>query len=395
MNESAPANRIFVTGMGAVTPYGASVARLWQALLRGESGISLIDRFDLGGMACVQGGQIRGYTPPAPLHALPALDLATGFALGACAEAIAQAGGDTDELGLVTSSNFGALDEGECGLAGEAPDTALAACGQATTTQRLATAFALTGPTATLSLSCAASAAALAYAASFLQAGRAKRLLVVGCDALSRCAWSGLCSLRTMTRDCVRPFDLNRSGTLFSEGACAILLEREDVCFARNAHPLAELRGWATGNNGFHMTAPPARAAGSAQVIRQAIARAGLAPGDVDHINAHGTGTKPNDLTEAQAFHDVFGPRAEAIPVTAIKSSVGHLLGAAGGIEAIVSILSLQQGCIPPTTHFETADPEAIVDLVTGAPRHVPLRCVLSNSAGFGGCNAAVLFTPA
>ena len=389
------AEKIYVTGMGAVTPYGAGVAPLWQGLLNGESCISQFDRFALGGIACTQAGQIRGYTPPVPPHPLPRTDLATGFALGAGAEAIAQAGGGTDGLGLITASNFGALDEAEAALAGELPPSALAAGMQSLCTERLATAFALPGPTSTMALSCAASAAALAYAAGMLRAGRARRLLVVGYDALSRCAWSGLCALRTMTRDRVRPFDLNRSGTIFSEGACALLLERGEVVRSRGATPLAELVGWATGNNGFHMTAPPARGAGSAHVMRQAIAMSGLSPSFVDHVNAHGTGTKPNDLTEAQALSDIFGDRMETLPVTSVKSSAGHLLGAAGGIEAIVSILSLREGLIPPTANFETPDPEARVDLVAGAPRHVPLRAVLSNSAGFGGCNAAALFTHA
>jgi 3-oxoacyl-(acyl-carrier-protein) synthase len=387
------AERIFVTGMGAVTPYGASVDRLWRGLLAAESGISAIDRFDLGGLACVKGGQIRHYSPPAPPHPLPQIDLATGFALGACTEALAQAGGEGADTGLVTASNFGALDEGEGALVGEAPETALEACAQVLPTRRLTAALGLDGPAITLSLSCAASAAALAHAAALLRAGRARRLLVAGYDSLSRCAWSGLCSLRTMTRDCVRPFDLDRSGTLFSEGACALVLEREDACAARGGEPLAELSGWATGNNGFHMTAPPPRAAGSAQVMRTAIACAGLTPGDVDHINAHGTGTRPNDITEAQAIQDLFGPGATAIPVTANKGAVGHLLGAAGGIEAIVSILSLRHGLIPPTANFATPDPEARVDLVVARPREASLRHVLSNSAGFGGCNAALLFS--
>ena len=127
--------------------------------------------------------------------------------------------------------------------------------------------------------------------------------------------------------------------------------------------------------------------------MRTAIACAGLTPGDVDHINAHGTGTRPNDITEAQAIQDLFGPGATAIPVTANKGAVGHLLGAAGGIEAIVSILSLRHGLIPPTANFATPDPEARVDLVVARPREASLRHVLSNSAGFGGCNAALLFS--
>lgn len=392
MTPASTSPRIVVTGLGAVTPLGCSVPRVWEALLRGDNAITPLDRFPLGGIACTHGGQIRGYTPPATPHAPARWDLAGGFAAGACAEAMAQAGGGVAQLGLVTASNFGALDEAERGLAGEAQGC-LPACGHSLVTARLAAAFALPGPAVTLSLSCAAGAAALAYAADLLCAGRAQRLLVVGYDAISRCAWSGLCALRTMSRDRVRPFDLRRSGTIFSEGAAALLLERADVCAQRGGEPLAELSGWATGNNGFHMTAPPPRAAGSAQAMRQAMARAGLSPADIDHINAHGTGTQPNDVTEAQAIADLFGERAGALPVTANKSSLGHMLGAAGGIEAIVAILSLRHGSIPPTTNFTTPDPACPVDLVTGAPRRAELRHVLSNSAGFGGCNAAVVFS--
>ncbi len=384
---------VVISGLGAVTPYGAGVARLWQGLLQAESGISDFTRFDLGGIACTRGGVITDYQAPQVAGRPPPPDLATGYALGAALEAMREAGVDGSRLGIITASNFGALDEGEQALAGTLPDTSLAACAQETTTNRLAALLELRGPAITLSLSCAASAAALAHAADLISSGAAGQLLVVGYDALSRAAWSGLCALRTMTRDLVRPFDLNRSGTLFSEGASALLLEREAECRQRGAQPLARLSGWATGNNGFHMTAPPARAAGSADVMRRALKRAALTPAEVDHVNLHGTGTKPNDLTEAQALHDIFGSRIEQLPVTANKGAIGHLLGAAGGIEAIASILSLQQGVIPPTANFITPDPAAAVALVVGEPRRVTLRHVLSNSAGFGGCNAALLLS--
>ena len=216
---------------------------------------------------------------------------------------------------------------------------------------------------------------------------------MVGYDAISRFAWSGLCALRTMARDCVRPFDLNRSGTIFTEGAAALVLESEASSTARGATPLAELAGWGTNNNGFHITAPAPRGAGSAQAMRQALARAGLQPDAIDHINAHGTGTKPNDSTESQAIADVFGAHAPHIPVTSIKSSLGHMLGAAGAIEAITAVLSLREGIIPPTTHFVTPDPECAVDLVANQPREVKIRHVLSNSAGIGGANAVVIFS--
>ncbi|MDD5705881.1 MAG: beta-ketoacyl-[acyl-carrier-protein] synthase family protein [Kiritimatiellae bacterium] len=383
---------IVVTGMGAVTPLGCSVPRFWQAVSRGDDAISTLDRFDLGGIACTRGGQIRGYTPPATSVSPGTCGLATGFAAGACVEAIAQAGGGTDNLGIVTASNFGALDIGERALAGEEGGR-LCACALDAATKWLAVALGLRGPAVTLSLSCAASAAALAYAAELLCAGRAKRMLVVGYDAISRCAWSGLCSLRTMSRDRVRPFSRDRSGTIFSEGAAALLLERAETCEERGGVALAQLVGWATGNNGFHMTAPPPRAAGSAQVMRQALNRAALPAEAIDHINAHGTGTQANDVTEAQAIADVFGARAGSIPVTSIKSSLGHMLGAAGGIEVIAAILTMRDGLIPPTMYYSAPDPECPLDVVANRPRAAQVRCVLSNSAGFGGCNAAVILT--
>jgi len=394
--------RIFVTGMGAITPLGFSVAETWRGLLAGVSAIGPLDRFDLGGMACTQAGQIRNFTPPAAIIAAGARDRASGFAAAACLEALSQARLQISNpksqisnfpIALVTATNFGSMDHGETALVGDVPSaTAARDLSAGVTADLLATALELHGPRATITLSCAAGAAGLAYGAGLIRHGRAERVLVVGYDALSRFAWSGLCALRTMTKDRVRPFDLNRSGTIFTEGAAALLLESESSCRRRDGAPLAELAGWGTNNNGFHITAPAPRGAGSAQAIRQALARAGLLPEAIDHINAHGTGTKPNDSTESQAIADVFGAHAPRIPVTSIKSSLGHMLGAAGTVEAIASVLSLREGVIPPTTNFETPDPECAVDLVANQPRRVKLRHVLSNSAGIGGGKAAVIF---
>ena len=389
---------LVITGLGAVTPYGAGTDTLWQALLRGESAISDMDLFDLGGMACTRAGVIRDYVPPAGFEKAPR---ASGFAAGACREALSQAGLLADvaacaETALITASNFADMDAGEAALipVGHSGREVRESrhCAHATPAATLAAAFGLGGLRLPLSLSCASGAAAAACAAELIAGGRARRVLVVGYDALSRFAWSGLCSLRTMTRDAVRPFDISRSGTIFTEGAAALVVERADACAARGATPLASLDGWATGNNGHHMTAPAPRGAGSESVMREALARAGLDPDAVDHINAHGTGTKPNDTTETQAIHDLFGARSAAIPVTSVKGLLGHMLGAAGSVELIVSVLSLRNGLIPPTGNLQARDPECDLDVVT-VPRALPLRCVLSNSAGFGGCNAAAVLT--
>jgi len=389
---------IAITGLGAVTPYGSGIEALWSALLRGDSAISDMDLFELGGIACTRAGVIRDYVPPAGFEVGPR---ASGFAAGACLEALQHADLLDDpaalaETALITASNFGDIDSGERALIPvDCPEHAAADsrhCAHADPAARLASVFGLGSLRLPLSLSCASGASAAATAANLITAGHVTRVLIVGYDALSRFSWSGLCSLRTMTKDAVRPFDVNRSGTIFTEGAAAVLLERADLCAARGAQPLALLNGWATGNNGHHMTAPAPRGAGSEYVMRNALAHAGISPDAVEHINAHGTGTKPNDTTETQAIQDLFGCRAASIPVTSVKGLLGHMLGAAGSVELAVSVLSLQRGIIPPTGNLLNHDPECALDVVT-SPRNVALSCVLSNSAGFGGCNAAVVLT--
>ena len=390
--------RIAISGLGAVTPFGEGVNTLWQALLQNTSAISDCDRFDLGGIACSQAGLIR-VTPS--MHGLEQASRAVRFAASACREALHEAGFLNNSsacraIGLITASNFGDMESAEHTLTldrkSEHPLQDASACAQSSVTNFLADTFQLGGIRLALSLSCASGASAIATAANLLSSNRAKRILVVGYDVISPFAWSGLCSLRTMTKEKVRPFDLNRSGTIFSEGAAAILLERLDESDTPACPPLAYLTGWATSNNGFHLTAPALRGAGSATVMREALKQAGLQASAIDHINAHGTGTQPNDSTETQAIVDVFGEAAQSIPVTSVKGTLGHLLGAAGTAEIIVSVLSLRHNLIPPTGHYETPDPACDLDIVT-SPRTAPLNHVLSNSAGFGGCNAAVILS--
>ena len=394
-------NDIVITGMGVVTPLGCTLDDLWEAMLAARDGISELDCFDPEGFKFKHGGQVRHFNDEACDPAC--MDRATCFAVDACRQALSQAGlckhpDSRAATALITATNFGGVTAGESLLgeaAGHGHSNALdseafpmhSGAGQIGNTLELG------GLRTTLSLSCASGAAALAQAALWIRSGRADRVLTVGYDALSRFAWSGLSALRTMTRDCIRPFDANRKGTLFSEGAGALLIERADLAAARGATPLAGLAGWATNNNGFHLTAPAKQGAGSAAVMRAAIEQAGISADAVDHVNAHATGTRHNDITETQALYTVFGERAAQIPVAANKASLGHLMGAAGSVESVLTVLSLQRGCIPPTRNHETPDPDCRIDLVTGAPREVSLRTALSNSAGIGGCNAAVVLT--
>jgi 3-oxoacyl-[acyl-carrier-protein] synthase II len=389
---------IVVTGMGAVSPYGIGVPRLWEALCNGESAIGDLTRFDLKDFAYTRGGEIRDFHLPQDCAATGAnTDLATQFMLAAAAEALRDGVPDPAETGVVLATNFGGIISGEnviTDLSGK--DTAQPSDYSESLFQSCADHVAkqwhLGGPRFVLSLSCASGTAAIGYGMDLIRHGHAKAVLTGGYDALSRFAWSGLSALRTMTKDALRPFDKNRSGTLFSEGAGALLLEDAESARKRGATIYAEIAGYGANNNAFHMTAPAKEGAGSAAVMQMALHDARMKPEEIDHINAHGTGTKPNDVTETQAIKKVFGTHAYAMPITSIKSSSGHMLGAAGSIEAIASILSIRNRVIPPTTNYRDPDPECDLPCVANVKKSMDLRAVLSNSAGIGGCNAAVIF---
>ena len=391
--------RVVVTGMGIVSPIGLDVPSFWSALLRGAGGIRPITRFSTADYPYTIGGEIREWALPAALTAAAPVDLATQFMLAAAAQAL-QAGLDAavaaPESGVVLSTNFGGIVSGERLLAcahgkGSASGNDFIEYGAQACADHVARRGQFGGPRMVLSLSCSSGTAALGYGLDLIRAGRAQVVLTGGYDALSPFVWSGLSALRTMAKDAVRPFDRHRSGTIFSEGAGALVIEELEHARRRGAPLLAEVLGYGTNNNAFHMTAPAREGAGSARVMRLALADAGVAPDDIDHVNAHGTGTKPNDVTESQALKAVCGDRAYRIPVTAIKSTTGHMMGAAGSAEAIAAVLTLREGVIPPTTNLRERDPECDLDYVFNAPRAAAVTTVLSNSAGIGGCNAAVV----
>ena len=395
--------RVVVTGLGVVSPLGVGVPAVWNALCRGESGIRDLTRFDTKDFPFTKGGEIRDFQMPAELaDAGDPTDLATQFMLTAAVEAVRDAGLPADAstraaTGVVLSTNFGGIHSVERVMAdvsgrerakaADFADFLFQSCAD-----RVADRWGFEGPRAVLSLSCASGTAALGYGMDLIRCGRAQAVLTGGYDAISRFAWSGLSVLRTMTKDAVRPFDRQRSGTIFSEGAAALLIEDADAARRRGARIYAEAVGYGANNNAFHMTAPAKEGAGSAAVMRMALADAGLRPEDVDHINAHGTGTKPNDVTETQAIKAVFGAHARQIPITSIKATIGHMMGAAGSLEAIASVLSIRDGVIPPTTNYRDPDPECDLPCVTNVKKEMKIGTVLSNSAGIGGCNAAVIF---
>ncbi len=398
------AKRCAITGMGAVAPVGRTVAEVWVAVRDGRCGIGPLTVFDADGFAYARAGQIESAPDAGARDAqgVP-LDRASLFMLAAAEEAVVQAGlrermRNPEDVAVVLATNFGGI-ERAAELLTEAPssaaelDRAFREYGFQRCADLVANRFGFRGPRVALSLSCSSGCAAIGYGMSLIRAGRAKAVLAGGYDALTPFCWSGLCALRTMTRDELRPFDKRRNGTIFSEGAGAVLIEEWDEALAAGAVPLAEAAGYGVNNNAHHMTAPAPAGAGSAEVMAMALADAGLSPAAVDHVNAHGTGTRHNDSTETQAIKTVLGDRAHAIPVAANKSVLGHMMGAAGAVESIVAVMTMRDGIVPPTIGYGEPDPACDLDYVPNVRREFPVRVALSNSAGIGGCNAAVVLT--
>jgi 3-oxoacyl-(acyl-carrier-protein) synthase len=249
----------------------------------------------------------------------------------------------------------------------------------------------LRGPVMTLSIACASGTAAIGMAADLVTSGAAEAMLAGGHDCLAPSPLAGLSVLHTITTEDIRPFCRTRSGTLFGEGAGMVLIEELEHARARGAEPLAEVLGSWQNNNAFHITAPDEGGAGMARCLRRALEEAGLDPSEVDYVNAHGTGTEHHDPAETQALKTVLGAHAYEIGVSSIKGAIGHLLGAAGAVETIATVLALRDGIMPPTVNLAERDEACDLDYVTEGARRADLRHAVSLSAGIGGSNAAVV----
>jgi 3-oxoacyl-[acyl-carrier-protein] synthase II len=387
---------VYVTGMGAVSCLGRGVGELWQGLCEGRSGLAPITRFDLGGLPYATAGLVDDSL----LGAAPTAGASRGARLAsvACAEALEGLSADQRrDLVLVSASNFGPA-EYIAAYPDAVPDTYALALGMfAEDARQVASGLGVGKGAVSLSLSCASGNAAVAHAVRLLRAGRARAALACGYDSIQPSTWAGLSCLRVMCLPRepdaarVRPFDVDRSGTIFSEGAACVLLERGDAAAERGAVPLAEVAGSSANNNAHHLTHADEEGRGTALAIDMALADAAMEPEEVDHINAHGTGTKLNDVIESRAFRLVFGERAAEIPVVSNKGGLGHSMGAASLLELAASAMTLREGLIPPTVDLETIDPECALDVVHGEVRQAAVQVVVNNAAGIGGTNAAVV----
>ncbi len=398
--------RVVVTGLGAVSAAGWGASSLWAFLKAGTTAIGSFDRFDHSRQRSHVAGQVPAGPPPEYRRPPQWARLAYSdqFALYAAQEAIAQADlraplADvgcylgTSTAGLFESEAFVRdliRDPGRRGRLGLMASHQLNGPGDA-----VARHLGITGPVETHSSACASSALAIEAAFRALRDGEIDLALAGGADSLCAVTYSGFNALRAIDPSPCRPFRQGRSGTSLGEGGGIVVMERLDHALARGAAPLAELLGAASSCDANHMTAPHPSGVGAASAMTRALEDARLAPEQVGHVNAHGTGTPLNDASEWAALVTTFGPRAEAVPVTATKSVVGHLLGTSGALEAVATILCLRAREAHPTAGGGEVDQDFRMDLVRGEARALDGKAsALSTSLGFGGANAALVLGP-
>jgi 3-oxoacyl-[acyl-carrier-protein] synthase II len=384
--------RITVVAAGVVTPIGQDVESFWSSLLTGASGISPIERFPVSDLRVRRAGEIKKLSRVKSWARVPDCR-ATRLLISAADDLCGQARFrplplDPRRVGIVVGTALGGVEQGERALAGERGRRRLRDALYDGPAHNLARWLGCRGPVITVATACASGATALAAGAELLRQDEADAVLAGGYDALCRFVMRGFDALRSLTRDEVRPFDRRRSGLLLGEGAALTLLVRERD--ARGPR-LGTLLGYGSASDASHIAAPDPDGQGLERAIRAALRDADRAAAEVDFVSAHGTGTPLNDRIETAALKRALGARAYAIPINSIKASMGHTMGAAAALEAIMCLQASRHGVIPPTLHLEEADPACDLDYVPGTARAARPRISLSTSLGFGGCNAAVV----
>jgi 3-oxoacyl-[acyl-carrier-protein] synthase II len=400
--------RIVITGLGTLNAVANNIPDFTGALKAGVCGIKPVDIFDTSGMRSANGGQIRNFAPRSCIpqdFSLKRMSRADQLSFAATLEALRDAGlypledSLKEDMGVVIGGGSGGLLEAEnlySGLlkkgAAKAKYSRLATVYCASSADRIASNLGLGGPKATFMTACSAGATALGYARDLLVNGQARIMLAGGVEPMCRITYAAFNALKSLDPDVCRPFDGDRAGLSLGEAAAIIVLEPLDAALARDAKIYGEILGYGVTCDSFHMTAPDEKASGAVRSMQAALADSGLSPQDIDYVNAHGTATPVNDITETKAIKEVFGKRAYDLPVSSTKSMTAHTLGAAGALEGIVSVLAIAHGFIPPTINYTTADPLCDLDYVTSGARKADLRIVLSNSFAFGGNNTTVIF---
>jgi beta-ketoacyl-acyl-carrier-protein synthase II len=413
MKDHQNRTRVVITGMGAISPLGASLEQTWQGWIAGHSGIRRITQFDASALPCQLAGEIPDFKAEDYIERKEArrLPRSAQIALATAIQAARQAGlpdmmPDGERCGVVFGTAIGGADKIDEGiqsirkngydktnpfvLPGGIPNLS---------SFLIAHRFQCLGPNSTITTACATGTQAIGEGAEFIRRGIADLVFAGGTEALIQdFAIGGFCSMRALPVNyndrpdaASRPFDLNREGFIFSEGAAAVVLESLEHALARNATIFAEVAGHASCSDAFHVAALDPEAKGPARAMRWALQDAGIAPEQIDYINAHGTSTPQNDPAETKAIKMVFGEHAYKLAISSTKSMVGHAMGASGALEAIACAQAIVNGVIPPTINYETPDPECDLDYTPNQARHLQVNVTLSNSFGLGGQNACLV----
>jgi 3-oxoacyl-[acyl-carrier-protein] synthase II len=398
---------IAVTGIGLVTALGATREASWDAMVNGQCGVRPVTVFDTDGFRSRVAAEVDLSELDRAMTPLERRRHARGdrIALHAAAEAMDDAGftdgpWDPSRVGVFLGAGTGDLLRNEDyyrtwitrGLDRARPSDAWNHF-LSTPVDAIAARFGFEGPRGCIVAACSSSTIAIGRGVEAIRCGRADIALAGGADALARLTFSGFNQLRLMDPQPCRPFDRGRAGMNIGEGAGVLVLEDLERARRRGAHVYAVLAGHGVACEAFHPTAPEPNGVPVATVVSLALADARLSADAVDHINAHGTATPQNDAAEARGFARVLGSRVAEVPVTSVKSMVGHCLGAAGGVEAAVLALSIDRGVIPPTIHHSDSDEDVQIDVVANQAREQRLRCAVSTSLGFGGNDSAIVMT--
>lgn len=406
--------RVVITGLGAISPLGLNVEDTWSALLEGKSGVAPITNFDASENKTKFAAEVKNFDAATLFGRRDArrMDRYVQFALAASLQAVEDAGlivtdENKDRIGVLIGTGIGGvttlLEQAEVmakrGASRVSPfliPMMLADSGPGMVAIKLG----VRGPNMSVVTACATGSNALGEAAEIIRRGSADVMIAGGGEAsVFKLAMAGMNSIGALsTRNdapekASRPFDKNRDGFVMGEGAGVLILESLEHALARGATILAELSGYGTSDDAFHISAPAEGGEGAALCMQLALENAGLTVDDIGYINAHGTGTKLNDKGETMAIKTVFGERAYQVPISSTKSMTGHLLGASGALEAIFCTKALNEGIVPPTINYETPDPECDLDYVPNESRKVEFKHALSNSFGFGGHNATLILS--
>ncbi len=405
-------NRVVVTGIGVITPIGIGKDLFWEGLKEGRSGIGPITQFDTTDFPVQIAAEVKNFKPEDYVDRKEArrMDRFIQFAV-ACAGLSLEDSGldlenvDLNRVGVSVGSGIGGvrtmedqakvlMEKGPKRVSPFLVPMMIANMASGCVSIALGT----KGPNTTLVTACATSTHSVGDAFEILQRGDADVMFAGGSEAsITPLSVAGFCAARALStrneepQKASRPFDAQRDGFVMGEGAAVLVMETLDHALARGARIYAEVSGFGMSGDGYHITAPDPQGDGASRCMANALADAGLKPGDVDYINAHGTSTPLNDKLETMAIKNVFKEHAKNIPVSSTKSMIGHLLGAAGGAELTASILCMYHGIIHPTINYDNPDPECDLDYVPNSSREADIKVCLSNSFGFGGTNASVI----